>query len=132
MRRSKLAIVLLLMLAIPFQGFAAAAMQSGCALGHHRPNDAAAESHKQVERHDHAAMLAAATQAAATQHDMGDSAGATIECKCGACGLGTALPVSKMDPEPGLPYAAPLGRFTDRPIIMITGGPERPPRTLLA
>ena len=124
MQMSKLAIVLLLMLAIPFQGFAAAAMQSGCALGHHRTNHGATESQNHSERHDHAATHAA---------DAGDSeTGTTVECKCGACGLGTALPVSKKDPEPGLAHAAPLGRFIDLPIIMITGGPERPPRTILA
>ena len=129
MRRSTVAIVLLLMLAIPFQGFAAAAMQSGCALGHHRTNPGTTESHNQVAQHDHAAMLAAATHA-----DAGADAetGATLECKCGACGLGTALPISKTVSALALTHASPLGRFADLPVIMITGGPERPPRNILA
>ena len=129
MRKPTVAIVLLLMLAIPFQGFAAAAMQSGCALGHHRTNLGTTESHNQLEQHDHPAMLAAATQDDASADS---ETGTTLECKCGACGLGTALPVSKKDTEPGLPHTAPLGRFVDLPVVMITGGPERPPRNLLA
>jgi len=129
MRKPTIAIALLLMLAIPFQGFAAAAMQSGCALGHHRMTPGATESHHQMERHDHAALLTAAAQGDASA----DSETVTpVECKCGACGLGTALPVSKKDAEPGLPHTAPIGRFADLPVVMITGGPERPPRNFLA
>lgn len=128
MRRSKLVIVSLLMLAIPFQGFAAAAMQSGCALGHQRTNPGT-ESHHRVEHHGHAAMLAGAAHADAGADS---ETGATFECKCGACGLGAALPVSKKDSEPALPHTSPLGRFADPPVIMITGGPERPPRNILA
>ncbi len=128
MRKSTTAIVLLLMLAIPFQGFAAA-MQSGCALGHHRTNPGATTSHQHDGHHDHTAMHASAAQADA---DTDSDARPATECKCGACGLGTALPVSRTDMTPALPEAAPLGRFVDPPIIMITGGPERPPRTILA
>ena len=127
MRRPTIAIVLLVMLAIPFQGFAAAVMQSGCALGHHRTNPGA-ESHHHIEQHDHAAMLATVTQA-----DAGDSeTAAALDCKCGACGLGTALPVSKLESALAASHAAPLGCFADLPVVMITGGPERPPRHLLA
>ena len=129
MRKPTLAIVLLLMLAIPFQGFAAAAMLSGCALGHHRTTPGSTESHHQEQRHDHAAMLTAATQADASTDS---ETGTPLECKCGACGLGAGLPVSKKETEPGLPHIAPLGRFVDLPVAMITGGPERPPRNLLA
>ena len=128
MRKSTIAIVLLLMLAIPFQGFAAA-MQSGCALGHHRTDSSSTASHSPDEHHDHAAMLAAATQADASSDS---ETGTTLECKCGVCGLGTALPASKTDTALALPHAAPLGRFADPPIIMITGGPERPPRSIFA
>ena len=127
MQRSRTAIVLLLMLAIPFQGFAAA-MQSGCALGHHRTDSSATAAH-QHERHDHAVMPAAATPVDASADS---EAGTPLECKCGTCGLGTALPASKADTVPAMPHAAPLGPFIDPQIIMITGGPERPPRSILA
>ncbi len=126
MRRSTVAIVLLLMLAIPFQGFAAA-LQSGCALGHHRTGGSSMPSHAHDDHHDHAAMLAAATQA-----DSSSDSETPIECKCGTCGLGTALPASRADTTLAPSHAAPLGRFIDLPIIMITGGPERPPRNFLA
>ena len=126
MRRSTISIVLLLMLAISFQGFAAA-MQSGCALGHHRTNPGATTLHQHDGHHDHAALHASA----ASDADDSDS-GPTTKCTCGSCGPGTALPVSRTDMAPALPEAAPLGRLVDPPIIMITGGPERPPRTILA
>ena len=126
MRKSTATIVLLLMLAIPFQGFAAA-MQSGCALGHHRTNPGTVTLHQHDAHHDHSTM-----HASAAQTDSETDTGTTTDCTCGACGPGTALPVSRTDVAPALPEAAPLGRFADPPIIMITGGPERPPRPLLA
>lgn len=128
MRKSTIAIVLLLMLAIPFQGFAAA-MQSGCVLGHHRTGSGSSASHVQHQHHDHAAMLAGATQA---DVNADSETGTTLECKCGTCGLGTGLPVNTTDNAHTLPHAAPIERFADLPIIMITGGPERPPRSLPA
>ena len=131
MRRSTIAIVLLLMLAIPFQGFAAA-IQSGCALGHHRPNTSAATSHEHDGHEHHAATHAHAAHAdAMADADIEADTGATTECKCGTCGLGTGLPVSRTDTTLTLPAAAPLGRFVYLPVIMITGGPERPPRHIL-
>ncbi len=123
MRRSTIAIVLLLMLAIPFQGFAAA-MQSGCALGHHR-----ATLHQHDGHDDHASMHVPHAMADA---DTESETGATTECKCSTCGLGTGLPVSRTDTTLTLPAAAPLGRFVYLPVIMITSGPERPPRNILA
>ncbi len=116
------------MLTIPFQGFVAA-MQSGCALGHHRTDSGLTASHSQDEHHDHAAMHAAATHADASADS---ETGTAVECQCSTCGLGTALPVSKTNTALAPPHAAPVGRFADLPVIMITGGPERPPRSLLA
>ena len=132
MRRSTIAIVLLLMLAIPFQGFAAA-IQSGCALGHHRANTSAATLHQHDGHDDHAAIHQHDGHAAMHVHDADTDSdgGAAPECKCSTCGLGTGLPVSRTDTTLTLPAAAPLGRFADPPVIMITGGPERPPRTVL-
>ena len=127
MRKSTTAIVLLLILAIPFQGFAAAT-QSGCALGHHRTDPGVTTLH-QHDGHDHAATHASAAQSEADADSVTSSA---TECECGACGPGTALPVSRTEMMPTLPEAAASGRFADPPIIMITGGPERPPRTILA
>lgn len=132
MRMPTIAIVLLLMVAIPFQGFAAA-IQSGCALGHHRPNTSAATSHKHDGHEDHAAMHAHAVHAdAMADADTEADTGATTECKCSTCGLGTGLPVSRIDTTLTLSAVAPLEHFVYPPIVMITGGPERPPRNILA
>ena len=124
MRKSTIAVVLLLMLTIPFQGFAAA-MQSGCALGHHR-----APLHQQDGHADHAATHVHVADIASADKD--SDTGAATECECSTCGLGTGLPVSRTDAALTLPAAAPLGRFVYLPVIMITGGPERPPRNILA
>lgn len=132
MRKPTIAIALLLMLTIPFQGFAAA-IQSGCALGHHRPNTSAATSHKHNGHEDHAAMHAHAAHAdAMADADTEADTDATTECKCSTCGLGTGLPVSRTDTTLTLSAAVPLGPFAYPPIVMITGGPERPPRNILA
>ena len=128
MRKSTTAIVLLLMLAIPFQGFAAA-MQSGCALGHHRTSPGAPMWHQHDGHHDHAATHSDAAQANA---DADSDAGPATECKCASCTVATALAVSTTEVTCALSDASPLGRFVDPPIIMVTGGPERPPRTVLA
>jgi hypothetical protein len=124
MRKSTIAIVLLLMLAIPFQGFAAA-MRSGCALGHHR-----ATLHHQDGHADHAATHGQDADTASAYTDSNTSA--ATECECSTCGLGTGLPVSRAHTTLTLPAAAPLGRFVHLPVLMITGGPERPPRNTLA
>jgi hypothetical protein len=123
MRRSTIAIVLLLMLAIPFQGFAAG-IQSGCALGHHRAT---------LHQHDgHADYATMHLHAAMADADTDSATGAATECKCSTCGVGTGLPVSRTDTTLTLPAAAPLERFFYPPIIMIDGGLERPPRNILA
>ena len=135
MRRSTIAIVVLLMLAIPFQGFAAA-MQSGCALGHNRSNTGAITLHQHDGNNHHAAIhqhyghddqAAVRGQDAETDSD----AGAATECNCSTCGLGTGLPVSKIETTLTVSATAPLGGFVYLQVVVITGGPERPPRIIL-
>ena len=128
MPKSTVAILLLLMLAIPFQGLASA-LQSGCALGHHRPAPDAPISHQHSGHDGHAAMHSGAAQAD-TPAD--SDAGPATECECASCTVAAALPFSTTEVTGVLSEPSPLGRFANPPITLLTGGPERPPRTVLA
>ena len=135
-------IVWLVLLAVPFQGFATAAML-GCGSGHGAPATlaapAAAQMHTAVLRtaqagphdmsgHDHATL-------AHSDHDQQNAPGhgnAHACSACSACSIGAAIAPA------GLPalavHAAPLPsvRFTDGHVPSVhLALPERPPRPLL-
>ena len=136
-------IVWLVLLAVPFQGFAAAAML-GCA-GGHLPAPVvttvatpAADLHAQHAMHAMHAMDDGASHAAATAHDGGDGHGmqhhGSAKCgACAACSIGAA-----MAPAPALAlavHAPPLlavpfaaGHVPSVDLAL----PERPPRLSLA
>lgn len=112
-------LLLLLMLALPLQGFASASMR-GCTLSDPAPEPEVtavgmmADCHE-TEPSDHHPRA---------QHD----------CKhCAACALGAALPV----PVAGTAAIAPApSRYAAQPDSVFSGfvpdGPERPPRPILA
>lgn len=116
MRALRIVVMWLIALALPVQGLAAATMLS-CGGG----------DHQQVASHDHHdhAMEHGGEQAA-PNHD---------HAKCSACAdccIAGALPAAVMTLDP-------LERTTERaaawraaPASFVTGGPERPPRHLLA
>lgn len=114
--------VWLLLLAIPFQGFAAAAMT--CA---HGMGGAPAEQAARAPCHGQASQAPA--------HDAGGD-GHTQDKKCGqcaACSMGTAIapatPAAAPDccPCSSCPCARPVAIGTADPDL-----PERPPRAILA
>jgi len=112
-------LLMLLMLTLPVQAFAYAAMQ-GCSI----PDQGAAE---------HMAMPG---EAMAHCHEPAqpDSPSPQHECKfCAACGLASALPIEFAGSTPVVPIvrgfgAQPAASFSG----FIPDGPERPPRTTLA
>lgn len=128
------AVMLLVALAIPLQGFAAATMLS-CGPGHHRTMAAAMAG--DVPAHDHAAqghdrvtVVAAAPDASALAdlHQL-----ASFKCSaCAACGVTTALPSSSVGFEPLEQTAVFVLPPTAAGTPFLTGGLERPPRPLLA
>ncbi|MBW8328876.1 MAG: hypothetical protein K0M48_06935 [Thiobacillus sp.] len=109
---------MLLMLALPLQGFAAASML-GCAFSH----QAAVE------------QLAIADEMMAGCHepDQPDAPPTQHDCKhCAVCALASALPIPASD----TPAIQPVTRsFTTHPAASYGGfvpdGPERPPRPAL-
>ncbi len=113
---------MLLMLALPLQAFASAAML-GCTFSHQ------------------AAMttpMATADDAmdGCHEHESGqpDRPAAPHDCKhCAACALGAVLPIPVVGNMPVLPV--PAG-FASHPAAVFSGfipdGPERPPRPFLA
>ncbi|NNG23304.1 hypothetical protein [Telluria aromaticivorans] len=129
-------LVWFVLLAIPFQGFAAAA--TACAHGM-APGAATPSTIPKHEGHDgHAAKPPCHQQAAqaGSQHDAGGGDAQPHQEKCGncsACSVGAAMAPASSGPSPDCcpcsccPCAAPARVAAIDPEL-----PERPPRTLLA
>ena len=129
-KRSVVVLVWLLMVAIPVQGIAAAAM-THCGSHHHSGAGATqvdhpAAGHGDTVGHaaDHEAVLD--TDASGLEHD------GYAKCSaCAACCLGVGFPSTAVARLPVLPsVAAYCGIFASSLEVVITG-PERPPRFLL-
>lgn len=158
-RRWRLALMWLLLLALPLQGFAAATMLH-CAPNHHaagvaamqEPVGASMHSHAGhgAPSHDHGASHAASHAASVSHHDHG-AAGApgdaaapadaspafdtAAKAKCSACAsccFGAALPAAPIALPACVPDAAPSAVPCDEAIGFVTDGPDRPPRLPLA
>ena len=115
--RARRFLLMLLMLALPVQTFASAAML-GCATSH----QAAVEP------------MVMADDGMAGCHEPEQPAPASHDCKhCTACALASALPIPATD----TPAVMPVGEsFASQPATFFSGfvpeGPERPPRPTLA
>ena len=136
-------IVWLVLLAVPFQGFASAAMLA-CGAGHATPAQAAmphvghAMTHgmaghdmsgHDMAAHDHASMA----HAASSQPDTFDHGGAHLCSACSACSIGAAiapalLPALAVHAAPLLSVPIDDGRLPSVHLAL----PERPPRPFLA
>jgi len=114
----------LMLVALPFQGFASASMLL-CAKAN--PAKSAAQV-AQAGQHDHAAMLAAGEQDQSS-HCAGTAHGSAMGDCCVGAALGYALPQPASRPQPGerlrLPEPVP-------PHSVDLAFPKRPPRALLA
>ncbi|MFM0412549.1 hypothetical protein PQR31_38125 [Paraburkholderia dipogonis] len=128
----KLFVIVLLMLSLPVQSFAAISMK--CESSHfgsdgasvqHTDADEATHSH----HHAHGVMIADADHHA---HHHGDAHDAHSCASCASCCFGVGLPVLPTLATPaGLVHlAAPLPPSTDV-ASFLTGGIERPPRPSL-
>jgi hypothetical protein len=115
--RARRFLLLLLMLALPVQTFASAAML-GCATSHQAA----------------VAPMAMADDGMAGCHEPEESAPTSHDCKhCTACALASALPIPATD----TPAVMPVGEsFAAQPATSFSGfvpeGPERPPRPTFA
>jgi len=144
--RLRIAVAMLLLLALPLQGFAAATMLV-CGPGHHRTSDESASSlgatpdDSAIDEHHHDSIGASGADSVTAPASVAND-GLSVhhfskhsDSTCGACGaccVGAALP--KAAPVyaffapailPSFSVAAPHVRFC-------TNGPDRPPRLLLA
>ena len=109
-------LLLLLMLALPVQAFASAAMMS-CAL----------------PQQDTVQSMVVADDVMAGCHEPEPSAPSSHDCKhCTACALASALPIPSSDAPAIMPV---LTRYILHPAVSFSGfvpeGPERPPRSTL-
>jgi hypothetical protein len=132
-------LIWLLALALPIQGLAAATMVN-CAIGHeHHGATPSAAAPIAIALHAHGAGVAHQAHehgAAVSDHHAADNSGAPILHKCSACAaccIGLALP-SADSSAPALPLAAAVALPAPmaQAVVFLTGGPDRPPRTLSA
>jgi hypothetical protein len=112
-------LLILLMLALPLQAFASAAML-GCVLS----DRATAEP----------MAMAGGMMAGCHEPDQPDTSSTQADCEhCAACALASALPVPASDSAATAPASI---RFVSPPAASFSGfvpsGPERPPRLFLA
>lgn len=123
-------LTVMLLLALPLQGYAAASMLR-CAPSHH--GVAQAQSPLHAAHHGHAADAGhAAHHDAGTAGDTDHAHGKYGCSACAACCVGGALTASPSG-------VAASSQLHERPLpvlqtfaAFITDGPERPPRTVLA
>jgi hypothetical protein len=131
-------LVWLLLLALPFQGFAAAGMLArgpSMSMSMHEPADAHAAAPMAKAMAAHGAHCAAHAQPAGQQHDAplqdghhGGKAGACADCCAGAAMAPAVLPALVLAPPHfiSIPFRAGHVPSVDPAL------PERPPRTALA
>lgn len=150
-------IVLLLVLALPTQGFAAVGMLA-CASGHAQPGgapvfDATGAENVEVVRHEHGAhshgmqnlhhaddsALQADTDGSAVQTaevtssiDDFDGQSKSSCSACASCCFGAALVSDSVLPDTPDLASTLLQSLILSPVSFLTGGPSRPPRFFLA
>lgn len=138
----RMTLLCLLALAIPAQGFAGASRLL-CGPGHHevaaRLSPSAHEAGDAMAGHEHAAVQG--HHHAGTHHTAGEASPTLLDppsdgrcVACAACCTAVALPVPvmPMPMAPPLLSALPLALGTSPCPAFITGGPDRPPRSVLA
>jgi hypothetical protein len=149
--RLRTALMWLLLLALPLQGFAAATMLT-CGPNHHRlPVHAAAASvhdhghdhgngngQHHAHAHEHApapaqadaeAAVDVAADRAPSSHAMDQGAKSKSKCSaCAACCIGAALPAAALVFAPFDAATAPVGSAPASRVGFFTDGPDRPPR----
>ena len=146
----RLLVVWLLTLALPVQGFAAAAMLH-CAGGHHDSAAAVTAGVHDHAMHMHASVAVSGTPEMASSYDESASRAASVETdrtpspaatkhpkvvlsKCSACAVCCAvayLPTAVLAFPPSVPAEMPATVESQAPAAFFTDGPDRPPRLFL-
>jgi hypothetical protein len=136
-RSIRSALVCLLVLAVPLQGWAAAIMLY-CIAAHEAPVPEAAPDHDSVAmlhaEHRHSDATVHKHASADDANDAPSSSSAhTVSCSaCSACCSGTAPPCAQFGSNAEPVSFAPLAFAVQSAPVTATGGPERPPRSSLA
>lgn len=131
MFRFRTALMWLLLIALPLQGYAAATMLN-CGASHDRTvamDGSVATLLEALEAHHHFRQGNLDDDARAAGHHHADGK-ANAKCSaCAACCVGAALPATALVFADAGPDRAPTRFFSIGPIGFLTGGPDRPPRT---
>lgn len=120
LNRIRVALVWVLLFALPFQGFAAASLL-GCGANHHRMSVLdTSDRASPASAHEH-------HRDAAGDHPHADK---VAKCSaCAACCVGAALPAAPLLFAAAAPADAPAALRAVGAVGFLTDGPERPPRT---
>ncbi len=120
LNRIRVALVWVLLFALPFQGYAAATLL-GCGPNHHRMSVADASDWASP------ALAHAHHRDAAGDHPHAEK---VSKCSaCAACCVGAALPSAPLVFAAAAPAEAPATLRSVGAVGFLTDGPERPPRT---
>ncbi len=138
------AVMWLLLLALPLQGFAAATMLN-CGPNHHQMWEASigtpAAAHEHSGHADHQHPMDRADPGPTAASSAPDDAGSPVQqlgdltqfkCSaCAACCMGAALPTAALTFQSPPPTVAPGVSVLASHVGFLTDGPDRPPRHLL-
>lgn len=130
----RLMLLCLMAVALPVQGFAATGALH-CAAMHERMQVASTHHHDDGADHHHAQAGAHhdGSSADTGPDDGAPHVGGVFKCSaCAACCVGLGLPASTIHVPQGLAEVLSLQPATRTVAPFLTGGPERPPRTVLA
>ncbi|MGD9835601.1 MAG: hypothetical protein AB7U92_22860 [Piscinibacter sp.] len=131
----RLLLLCLMALALPLQGLAATGAVH-CAAMHDRMQVNTAHHHEEGAAAHHDEHAAASLQVSADEHPADDGTprtGGAFKCSaCAACCAALGLPMGAVT-LPQVPAEALAPAIPQRAVAaFLTGGPERPPRTVLA
>lgn len=137
--RVRTALMWLLLLALPLQGFAAATMVN-CGPNHHRMASAVTAEMPDTHEHAGAGQHHHSMEATADHHDAASNGSDApsvhhidklmkFKCSaCAACCMGAAMPTAAVTIKAFPPAMAPDSIVPTAHVGFVTDGPDRPPR----
>lgn len=141
--RFRIALMWLLLLALPLQGFAAATMIN-CGPNHHRMASAVMAATPDTHEHASGGQHQHSMEVAGDHHDDAVSNGSDVptvhhldklmkfKCSaCAACCMGAAMPTAAVTFKAFPPAIAPDSIVPTTHVGFVTDGPDRPPRVFL-
>lgn len=126
---ARLIVMCLIALALPIQGVAAATMLHCAAATSHAAHGASAVAHDEGGHHHAGAAPHDDGVSAVSHHHTGGKSSCSACASCCSAAALPAMPIVLASQDAAEPFFA-IPRLPV--VVFLTGGPERPPRTILA